>query len=154
MRKYELQYNMGIRQTTPESDIDKLFRQQIERAEQQVIYNLAYIGEQCLAEARSTNSYKDRTGNLRSSIGYVIVKNGRIIRQSNFATVQTGSQGKIEGEQYARSVARNFTEGITLIVVAGMNYASYVSARGFNVLDSAELLAKKIIPKMLKQLKL
>jgi hypothetical protein len=145
---------MGIRQTTPESDIDKLFRQQIERAEQQVIYNLAYIGEQCLAEARSTNSYKDRTGNLRSSIGYVIVKNGRIIRQSNFATVQTGSQGKIEGEQYARSVARNFTEGITLIVVAGMNYASYVSARGFNVLDSAELLAKKIIPKMLKQLKL
>ncbi len=134
------------------SEVEAYLDEQIERIEQLIIYNLSYVGEQCLTEARSTNSYKDQTGNLRSSIGYIIVKDGRVIRQSDFAVVRTGSQGKSEGEQFARSLANKFSDGIVLIVVAGMNYASYVSAKGYNVLDSAELLADRLVPSILKQL--
>lgn len=134
------------------SEVEAYLDEQIERIEQLIIYNLSYVGDQCLTEARSTNSYKDQTGNLRSSIGYIIVKDGRVIRQSDFAVVRTGSQGKSEGESFARSLARTFPEGIVLIVVAGMNYASYVSAKGYNVLDSAELLADRLVPSILKQL--
>ena len=134
------------------SEVEAYLDEQIEMIEQLIIYNLSYVGEQCLTEARSTNSYKDQTGNLRSSIGYIIVKDGRVIRQSDFAVVRTGSQGKSEGEQFARSLASKFPEGIVLIVVAGMNYASYVSAKGYNVLDSAEQLADRLVPSILKQL--
>lgn len=143
---------MGAKQITPMSEVEAYLDEQIERIEQLIIYNLSYVGEQCLTEARNTNSYKDQTGNLRSSIGYTIVKDGRVIRQSDFAVVRKGSEGKSEGEQFARSLASKFPEGIVLIVVAGMNYASYVSAKGYNVLDSAELLADRLVPSILKQL--
>ena len=143
---------MGMKQITPMSEVEAYLDEQIERIEQLIIYNLSYVGEQCLTEARNTNSYKDQTGNLRSSIGYTIVKDGRVIRQSDFAVVRKGSEGKSEGEQFARSLASKFPEGIVLIVVAGMNYASYVSAKGYNVLDSAELLADRLVPSILKQL--
>ena len=141
-----------MKQITPMSEVEAYLDEQIERIEQLIIYNLSYVGEQCLTEARNTNSYKDQTGNLRSSIGYTIVKDGRVIRQSDFAVVRKGSEGKSEGEQFARSLASKFPEGIVLIVVAGMNYASYVSAKGYNVLDSAELLADRLVPSILKQL--
>ena len=143
---------MGAKQITPMSEVEACLDEQIERIEQLIIYNLSNVGEQCLTEARNTNSYKDQTGNLRSSIGYTIVKDGRVIRQSDFAVVRKGSEGKSEGEQFARSLASKFSDGIVLIVVAGMNYASYVSAKGYNVLDSAELLADRLVPSILKQL--
>ena len=73
---------MGAKQITPMSEVDAYLEEQIQRIEQQTIYNLSYVGERCLNEARSTNSYKDQTGNLRSSIGYVIVKDGTILLPS------------------------------------------------------------------------
>ena len=33
-----------------------------------------------------------------------------------------------------------------------MRYASFVSAKGYDVLDSAELLAERLVPDMLKRL--
>jgi hypothetical protein len=45
-----------------------------------------------------------------------------------------------------------FPKGIVLIVDAGMHYASYVSAKGYDVIDSAELLAQQLVPEILKRL--
>lgn len=143
---------MGITQKTPESEIDKYIEKQVERITNALIYNLQYIGERCLNTARETNSYKDRTGNLRSSLGYIIVLDGKIQYQSDFAVVLQGGIGAKSGIQYAKEVARQFPEGIVLLVVAGMEYAAYVSATGRDVLDSAELLADKLVPQILKQL--
>lgn len=143
---------MGIRQITPASEIDRYIERQVERLIKAAIYNLQFIGERCLNAARETNSYKDRTGNLRSSLGYVIVCDGKIVYQSDFEVVMKGDSGAKTGIQYAKEVVRQFPEGIVLIVVAGMNYASYVSATGRDVLDSAELLADKLVPQILKQL--
>lgn len=143
---------MGITQTTPESEIAAYIEAQVERMTKALIYNLEFVGETCLNTARETNSYNDLTGNLRSSLGYVIVLDGKIVRQSDSKVVKKGDSGAKKGTRYAKEIARQFPEGIVLIVVAGMNYASYVSSTGRDVLDSAELLADRLVPQMLKQL--
>lgn len=143
---------MGITQRTPSSEINAYIAQQVERITSSLLYNLQYIGERCLNAARDTNSYKDQTGNLRSSLGYVIASDGKIVYQSTFEVVKEGGDGKKSGIQFAKEIVRQFPEGIVLIVVAGMDYAQYVSAKGYDVLDSAELLADRLVPQILKQL--
>ncbi len=143
---------MPIRQITPMSEIDRYTEQRLRGLEQAVIRTLAYCGELCLNVARSTNSYKDQTGNLRSSIGYVVAVDGRIVSQSSFETVKEGGQGSKQGAAFAKQLVRRFPKGICLIVVAGMEYAVHVKNRGYDVLDSSELTADRIVPSMLKQL--
>ena len=143
---------MPIKRQTPDAEIDRWIERETERIIKALVYNLAYVGEQVLNEARSTNSYKDQTGNLRSSIGYVIAVDGRIVQTSSFETVRTGGQGSQEGRAFAEQLVSQFPKGICLIVVAGMNYASYVSAKGYNVLDTSELLAERLVPQMLRDL--
>lgn len=113
---------------------------------------MSVIGEQVLNVARSTNSYKDQTGNLRSSIGYVIAQDGKVVRASSFAQVKQGGNGTEQGRSYAESLAAKFSQGIVLIVVAGMNYAAYVKKKGYDVIDGSELLAEKLVPQMLTEL--
>lgn len=135
-------------------EVEAYLLDNIERIEQVIVRNLSFVGESCLTAARSTNSYKDRSGNLRSSTGYVIVKNGKIISQVIHAAGSGDDRktGVSEGEKFMREIVRQFPEGIALIVVAGMNYAGYVSAKGYDVLDSAELLAEQLVPQLMTQL--
>lgn len=134
------------------SEIDKYIEEQIQRITDAILYNLQYVGERCLNTARQTNSYKDQTGNLRSSLGYVIAMDGKIVHNSTFEIVKDGGDGKKSGIQFAKEIVRQFPEGIVFVVVAGMHYAQYVSATGRDVIDSAELLADKLVPQILKQL--
>ena len=141
-------------------DIKGYLTERIANREKVLIRNFAYVGLQCVNQARSTDTYKDRSGNLRSSTGYTIIVNGKIEQQSSFEQVPPKAEkkpgdkyngGKL-GEQFSKKIAAKFPKGICLVVVAGMNYAYYVSARGFDVLDSAESLAERLVPQILKQL--
>lgn len=143
---------MPIKRLTPTTEIDRYITGRVEALKKAVVYNLCAVGEQVLNAARLTNSYKDQTGNLRSSIGYVVAVDGEIVQMSSFDTVKEGREGSRGGKEYAMQLVRDFPHGIVLIVVAGMNYASYVSAKGYDVLDSSELLADKLVPQMLQQL--
>ena len=143
---------MPIKNRTPEGAISEFIGQQVERVTSALIYNLCAVGEQVLNQARSTNSYKDQTGNLRSSIGYVVAVDGEVVQSSSFEVVKDGADGSRDGKSYALDLVKQFPEGIVLIVVAGMNYASYVSAKGYDVLDSSEVLADRLVPEILKQL--
>lgn len=143
---------MPIKRLTPPAEIDRFVEAEVERLKNALVYNLCAVGEQVLNTARLTNSYKDRTGNLRSSIGYVVAVNGEIVRMSPFDVVKEGGEGTKGGKDYAMKLINDFPQGIVLIVVAGMNYASYVSAKGYDVLDSSELLADRLVPQMLGQL--
>lgn len=122
------------------------------RLKRAIIYNLCVVGEKVRNEALDNGSYTDRTKNLRSSVGYVVVVDGQVYKMSAFGKPDGNNDGRSTGMSYARSLAGKFPKGIVLIVVAGMRYASYVSAKGYNVLDSSELLADQLVPKMLKQL--
>lgn len=143
---------MPIKNLTPEGAISEFIGQQVERVTSALIYNLCAVGEQVLNQARSTNSYKDQTGNLRSSIGYVVAVDGEVVQSSSFEVVKNGAGGSRDGKSCALDLVKQFPEGIVLIVVAGMNYASYVSAKGYDVLDSSEVLAERLVPEILKQL--
>lgn len=143
---------MPIQSITSPSDIERFIAERIERNRKALIYNLHVVGEQVLNVARTTRSYQDQTGNLRSSVGYVIADNGKILTMSSFDVVKNGKEGSNIGKEYIKDVVSKHPEGVALIVVAGMNYASYVSDRGKDVIDSAELLADKLVPRMLKKL--
>lgn len=143
---------MPIRQITPKSQIDAYIKERMNRLKQAIIYNLCAIGEKVRNEAIENGSYKDRTKNLRSSVGYIVVVDGQVYKTGSFGKPDRNSEGKNAGMSYALSLSGKFPEGIVLIVVAGMRYASYVSAKGYNVLDSSELLADQLVPKMLEQL--
>lgn len=134
------------------NDLHAVAREQIERIHKAVLYNLAYIGETAVKTARENGSYTDRTGNLRSSTGYVLIYNGQILQQGGFAAVKQGANGSNTGEQFAKSLVKQYPLGYALVVVAGMEYAGYVSAKGYDVLDSAELIAEQLANRLLAKL--
>lgn len=137
---------------TLQEEIERELMGNVERIKQAVIYNLQVIGEKCVNEARMKGSYKDQTGNLRSSTGYVLIVDGEIISESAFDVVMNGQQGAQEGKTFAESLVKEHPTGIALIVVAGKNYAEYVAAKGYDVLDSAELLGEQLVHKMVEDL--
>ena len=57
------------------ADIAKRIDEFAEAKVQKSIETLHYVGEEFVNRARSIRTYKDRTGNLRSSIGYVVLFN-------------------------------------------------------------------------------
>lgn len=141
---------MGFKPNYTKADIRKRFAQATKNLQAGIIQVLSYLGELCVNHARTLNTYKDQTGNLRSSIGYIIVKDGKVVKQSF-------EGAKLEGKQRARQVARELMseieQGWGLIVVAGMSYALAVESRGLDVLTSAEQLAKSELLGLLRQLK-
>lgn len=143
---------MGIKQKTPMSEIRRHMLSEAKEVEREIIRRFAYVGERCLSEARDRGNYTDRTGNLRSSIGYVIVKDGEIIKRDGFRRVKDGKDGVQEGKAFINKLVSEFPSGIALIVVAGMDYAGYVEARNFNVLTSSELLAEQLVPEIMAKL--
>jgi len=137
---------------SPMQNIEDYIAQQLERQEKAIINALDYVGIECINKARDGGAYHDVTGNLRSSIGYIIVNEGVIVSESSFEQIKEGSAGVTEGRAFIQELVAKFPHGIVLIVVAGMKYASYVEAMNKDVLTSAELLAKKRVPALLKQL--
>lgn len=147
---------MPIVQETPRSEINAYINSAGERIRQAILYNLQVIGEKVVNRARTTEEkgkdFTDRTGNLRSSIGYVISMDGQIVSASSFNTVMNGGEGSQEGKAFAASIAEKIPQGFALVIVAGRKYAVYVSNRGYDVLDSGEMLARELIPAMTKKL--
>lgn len=138
-----------MKQITPQEEIDKYLKSSVEELINETIYKLSYIGEHVVNTARLSGEYLDQTGNLRSSIGYIISIDGEIIRQGEFNVVKDGENGTKSGEALAQALAKT-SKGITLIVVAGMHYAIYVSAKGLDVLDSAEIELGKQLQEQFK----
>lgn len=126
---------------------------QQQNAKEAAITALNYVGLECVKEARQHGKYTDRTGNLRSSIGYVVLENGIPIKKGGYQKVlNTATEAQTKSDSLISSLAATYKTGLVLIVLAGMDYAVYVEAKGYNVLNSAETLAKKLVPQMLKEL--
>ena len=128
----------------------------------QQISHLQELGEMCVTYARSVpaeTGFHDQTGNLRSSIGYMVFVDGVAVHSSPFEQVQPKADvtngleynGSKVGEEFCRQIGEQ-SKGICLVVVAGMNYAQYVESKGRDVLSGAEHLAEKELPRMLEQL--
>ncbi len=136
--------------TTSLKNIEGLIQQKRQNVEKVLLNIFCEAGEECIIEARNGGSYIDRTGNLRSSIGYAVLKDGKVYRRNQVERTLNGSKGLSEGAKFLEQKARdNDRKGIVLIVTAGMNYAEYVEAKGRVVLSSAELKAPNIVRELL-----
>ena len=143
--------------TTKLSEVHDMLMREAERVERLTIRALSKLGEQCVTKIRDRagdKSWYDQTGNLRSSVGYVIAHNKNIIQYSTFNQVNQGSEGVKTGKDLAKELAKRYSNNYVLIVVAGMNYAEFVEAMdNKDVLASTELWAIEQVPLMLEKLK-
>lgn len=143
--------------TTKLNEIHETLMKEAERVEKLTIRTLSYLGEQCVSRVRDRDgdkSWYDQSGNLRSSVGYVIAHNVSIVQYSDFNQVKQGSEGSKAGKDLAEELVKRYSNDYVLVVVAGMNYAEYVEAMdNKDVLASTELWAKDRIPMMLEKLK-
>ena len=144
---------MGISANFNINDIDATFKALLAEVDRQLIESLTSVGEEAVKLAKMIppeRGFKDRTGNLRSSIGYVVLVDGKPVNVA-FAAVKGGHAGVNEGQRLALQVGSK-TEGCALVVVAGMNYAVHVESKGRDVLTSAEKFAEKEVAKELADL--
>lgn len=91
-------------------------------------------------KTRPGGSFYNWTWNLRSSIGYLLLNDGKVI-ESYFPTLQTGAEGSVTGDAFAREISNEgneFDTGVGLILVAGMDYAKFVQSKGYDVIGGSE----------------
>lgn len=133
-------------------EIETLFDQFQEKAVDKILILLKAGGEKFVELARKIGTYRDQTGNLRSSIGYIIAKDGEIVYE-NFKESENGTDkmnGKSKGRQIAEEISLSFPNGYILVGVAGMQYAAAVEARGCDVVTGANIQCDEYLRKALK----
>jgi hypothetical protein len=147
------------------AEVEKALRGALLQFEQAIINRLIRVGENFVKNARTVNTYKDQTGNLRSSIGYIILKDGSQLAE-NFKTSSLnpdgskarkkkggGGEGVERAKEAAAEVAASYPTGYVLICVAGMEYAAAVEAKGYDVITGSSLIAKEELKKSLATLR-
>lgn len=129
---------MAIKSTYKKGDAEREFWKIQEQIDQEIIRAMSYAGEKFVKDARNMNKseggFGDVTGNLRSSIGYFILKDGEIIKSDTkqFAGPKgTGSEGLATATTELLFIPK--VAGFQLVGIAGMNYASHVETKGYNV---------------------
>lgn len=120
-----------------------------ETLQEQVIIQLQYLGQECVSRIRrrgQSESWIDRTGNLRSSIGSAVYENGKKKLSTAFESVFGGQEGSEAGKRMIDALAKEYSQTYAMVVVAGMDYASYVeNMNGKDVLASTKLWAESVI---------
>ncbi|MCC8117290.1 MAG: hypothetical protein LIP09_00865 [Bacteroidales bacterium] len=127
----------------PTDEINALVDGFIEDDTEELIAQICAIGENALAIARRDHLYKVQTGNLTSSTGFSVTRDGKEIVVSQFEKVSgasgDGAKGSEQGLEYLRTLIGEDGKGcLTLTMVAGMDYAAAVEAMGLDVLKSAD----------------
>lgn len=112
-----------------------------------LMQRLSIIAERAYQKAIISRDYMNNTGNLRSSIGWGVFFNGNLCNMGGFVSIYSGTHGANEGEKILRG-ANISPIGYTIVLVAGMHYATFVEATGRDVSTSGE----KLIELLLSQL--
>lgn len=138
------------------SDIRRKIEKSLESKDIEIGRKLTYMGEEFCAHARTispghaSGGYDDQTGNLRSSIGFRIYRYGELYDEGGF-------DGTAEGQSKAKEAIDNYDGDVsshwTLVVTAGMEYAVYVEAKGYNVLHLTSVEMNRQINELKKQLR-
>lgn len=130
------------------ADVRRMAAKKKQQMRQAMLMRLKRVGEQFIADARENGAYTDQTGNLRNSIGYIILDDGVQIDLGGFGN----GEGAARGEQLALELSDKYTSGLVLIVVAGMEYAAAVESLGFDVLTMSGVIAGANLKKQMQQL--
>ena len=108
------------------------------RIEKALIFNLEALVAELENHAKDNAGYQDQTSNLKGSIGGVVLKDGKPVTYKGFDT--GGAKGNATGKDFINQLIGSAPRGYVIIVVAGMEYATYVeNYHGLNVLKKTEL---------------
>jgi len=143
---------MGLTPLYTKGDVKEVFDTFQEELVIQLIQLYAYAGEEFVNLARNKKppqSFIDRTGNLRSSIGYIVALDG-VVEIEDF---QGTTEGVARAKELAHEVLAENPVGVVLIGLAGMHYASYVESKGYDVITGSAPTAQKIIKELRAGLK-
>jgi len=151
---------MPLKPLFTDKDISKVFDRFEERTDKILLETMKYAGEYFVKIARDEKTdeggnkitdYRDITGNLRSSVGYIVLKDGKSVAEGFKVSGRGmgGSRGMQQGKKLARELGRTHDKGYVLIGLAGMNYAVFVeNMKNKDVIS----FASKATQQMLKQL--
>ena len=114
-------------------DIERRLSSFISGKQKKILHALAYVGEYFVNSARNISTYRDHTGNLRSSIGYIIGFDGEQIKKN----MSGSSEGINQAEKVAAEILRKSKHGFVLIGFAGMEYAAAVESKGYDVITNS-----------------
>lgn len=121
------------------TDISHLGEKELESFHEGILASFIRAGEAFVKSAReqvqehALGTYKDDTVALRNSVGYKIFLRGEQIFQ-NVDGKGTNFQGESKYD-LVDILDKVDPSGYQLIGFAGMNYASYVEAKGYNVIS-------------------
>lgn len=107
-----------------------------------LIMRFKLVGEQFIINARTMGEYKDRTKNLRGSIAYVVLLNG--VPQGKQQSSR-GGEGAAKAQAIINEVSAKYPHGLVLVCIAGMEYAAYVEAKGYDVITGSGIIAAKAL---------
>lgn len=130
------------------NQVKAVIQQQKKRFEDAIVLRLNQVGDEFVTNARNNGNYSDQTGNLRSSVGYAIIRNGVQITVAGFQPVSGSARGrqtllgKAVGLALLDQAMQRFPTGIVLICVAGMNYAAAVESKNYDVITGSSLTAE------------
>lgn len=141
---------MGVRHNIPQAfrELEKT----AERYEQEVVKALVQAGERAAEVARQTRTYEDKSGNLTASIGYGVVHKGTLVAQGGFDESLEG--GRIGREALQKALDEVRQEQYAVVLVAGMEYATYINRKGYAVLDGAQIRIGNIVNELLSKIRL
>lgn len=108
--------------------------------------------------AIQNHEFSNVTHNLEDSYGFAIYKGGAMIGEpftfnKNATETKDGESGHTEAIKFLSSYNPS-TDGWSLVVVAGMSYASFVEFMyGLDVLQGSEMVAKQAFDKQIRKIK-
>ena len=121
------------------SGLDEL-QQQIEDA---YFNKLIEIGRDAIRYAQQNGEYKNHTWNLRNAPGFCVVRDGKIIALEVYD--KGGHPEAVKNTENLLIYSEHPRDGLYL--ADGMEYASFVQSKGYDVLESARLYAKRMVSK-------
>ncbi len=151
------QIHFNMKRITTSRELDEMLEQQFADIDNLFFQRLVELCDERITLQRakvSPEGYNDQTGQLRSSVGYIIYRDGKI-RHENFELAPYGTDkapGLKAGRERALSQLR-ITEGWGVVMVAGMEYASWLesnhnrtvlSSATFKLEDDMEYILKNI----------
>lgn len=98
-------------------------------------------GEEAVQYQKQESDYLNHTFDLRNAPGYAVTIDGEEVARNVPAD---GEHGEAEAKTN-KTLDKADKSGTGLILADGMEYASFVSAKGYDVLDSGLLHADKVL---------
>lgn len=129
---------------------NKFLALRMQEIRQDVVADLAYLASESYEEAMRGSAFQDRTGALRSSMGWAVLEDGVVRASGGFVPRgEAGAKGARQGRQTLHELPRR--SGFVAVLIAGMHYASFVESKGFDVMTRGELLMEDMLRWYIRQ---